>query len=101
MKQLTSIATWTCLENAIKFAPSRPVIVLCGTSGHFDPDNILDHYANGARRWDRLTDCPYWISLDIFYIFTNWDGTLDAARNNLVPKARVCLQPRLNTNINS
>jgi len=29
-----------------------------------------------------MQETPYWIYLDLFYIFTKWDKVLEAASNN-------------------
>ncbi|KAK4076718.1 uncharacterized protein Triagg1_4321 [Trichoderma aggressivum f. europaeum] len=45
-------------------------------------------YTVDLRRWKRLNECPYWIYPDIFFVFTNWDSTLEVVRFHLESKER-------------
>lgn len=53
-------------------------------------ERLEKHYTSeGSRRWDRLCGCLSWIYLDLFYVFTNWDSTLEVARFNVEAKEQV------------
>ncbi|RDW56703.1 hypothetical protein BP6252_14024 [Coleophoma cylindrospora] len=82
------LATWLSSSHWITSDASRGIIVICGPPG-FDYSMIMHHYnGNGMKRWNRLRECPFWISLDMFYLFTSWDRTLTAAQETLAPIAR-------------
>ncbi|KAL6693022.1 hypothetical protein J3F84DRAFT_82650 [Trichoderma pleuroticola] len=52
-------------------------------------DRLFRHYDSvDLRRWKRLNECPHWIYLDNFFVFTNWDSTLEAVRFHLESKER-------------
>lgn len=53
---------------------------------------MANHYQlEDSRRWKRLCACLPWIFLDTFYLFTNWDSTLEIARFNIEAKEQVSM----------
>ena len=41
-------------------------------------DKITDHYLTRGDRWERLSQQPGWVYLDLYYLFTN--GTVSWGR---------------------
>ncbi|XXG99903.1 nucleoside diphosphate kinase Ndk1 [Hypoxylon texense] len=95
------IAAWVKDGGAFTQDPTRPAIVIFGGK----PTDLVSymieaHYtAEGSRRWDRLSECLPWIYLDLFYIFTNWDSTLEVARFNVEAKEQEMFNRRAITPI--
>jgi hypothetical protein len=46
-------------------------------------DKITDHYLTRGDRWERLSQQPGWVYLDLYYLFTRWDSVLGAVKQNL------------------
>ncbi|KAI1099592.1 hypothetical protein F4804DRAFT_76899 [Jackrogersella minutella] len=82
------IATWVKNEGVFTQYPLRPgIVIFGGKSTDGLSKRIEKHYiSEGSRRWDRLCSCLPWIYLDLFYVFTNWDSTLEVARFNIEAK---------------
>ena len=75
-----NLAMWCRLKGASKLSPSSDktyssVVVLCCEPSQNIPARIEQFYHSDqdGRRWKRLESCAFWVYIDLFSIFTNWD----------------------------
>ncbi|KAL7790670.1 hypothetical protein V8C43DRAFT_306447 [Trichoderma afarasin] len=86
--QRMPIAAWVKGLGAFPQFPQRAVTMVFGQSPIISvSDRLFGHYDSiDLRRWKRLNECPYWIYLDSFFVFTNWDSTIEVVRFHLESK---------------
>jgi hypothetical protein len=92
----TPIGTWVCppsvLHEETRQSDIEPQefheqqIIALFSSSHI-VKNKLDTHFNATRfayRKDRLNDNPWWIFIDLLYLFSDWRDIWEAARSDLV-----------------
>jgi hypothetical protein len=52
------------------------------------------YFGDGHRRWNRLSDLPYWLFLDLFTVLTRWDKVWDVARGVVSYREAVSYEQR-------